>query len=218
MTRIEVFSDAAFAFAVTMLVVSLDAIPRNYGEFLNALNGIPAFVLSFSIIMGYWLVHRKWSQHYGLEEPVSTVLTLVIVVDILFFVYPLKMMMSCFAHFVSGGRLPTEFSIASASEATGLVIAFGVGSLVLSFAFAGLYLRALQLREELKLSSFEFQRTQEQLVIWAVICGSIILSLLVALILDPEIGYIGGYGLCLPLVLIPAVKIYFKKLGPEQRT
>ena len=66
MTRIEVFSDAAFAFAVTMLVISLSAIPRNYVEFVEAMKGIPTFILSFSMIMAYWLAHRKWSQQFGL--------------------------------------------------------------------------------------------------------------------------------------------------------
>ena len=59
MTRIEVFSDAAFAFAVTMLVISIDSIPKNYIEFVEAMKGIPTFILSVSMIMGFWLAHRR---------------------------------------------------------------------------------------------------------------------------------------------------------------
>lgn len=36
MTRLEVFSDTAFAFAMTMLVVSVGAIPHNYSELILA--------------------------------------------------------------------------------------------------------------------------------------------------------------------------------------
>ena len=32
MTRMETFCDAAFAFAMTMLVISIDRIPRDYME------------------------------------------------------------------------------------------------------------------------------------------------------------------------------------------
>ena len=41
MTRIEVFVDAAFAFAVTMLVISFDAMPTSYGEMIQAVKNIP---------------------------------------------------------------------------------------------------------------------------------------------------------------------------------
>jgi uncharacterized membrane protein len=47
MTRIETFTDAAFAFAVTMLVVSVDAIPADMTELFRAMRGVPAFALSF---------------------------------------------------------------------------------------------------------------------------------------------------------------------------
>ena len=46
MTRTEVFLDAAFAFAVTMLVISFDAIPSSYEEVVLAIKGIPAFILA----------------------------------------------------------------------------------------------------------------------------------------------------------------------------
>lgn len=36
MTRIEVFSDAAFAFSVTMLVISLSTIPQSYSELFGS--------------------------------------------------------------------------------------------------------------------------------------------------------------------------------------
>ena len=44
MTRIEVFVDAAFAFAVTMLMISFDAIPTSFPEMMAAAKGIPAFM------------------------------------------------------------------------------------------------------------------------------------------------------------------------------
>jgi hypothetical protein len=216
MTRIEVFSDAAFAFAVTLLVISSDGIPRDYGEFMEAMSGIPTFVFSFSVIMGYWLVHRNWSQVYGLEEPVSTILTLVIVVDIMIFVYPLKMIMSLFSYFISRGRLQTEFSIASTSEVTGLVIAFSCGLLVLGLAFEGLYWRAMSLRHQLKLNDYEVLRTREQMVIWAIVSGSTALALILALLLDSVHGYRGAYMLFLPPLLIPLVKLYHRQLVKRQ--
>ena len=39
MTRLEAFVDAAFAFAVTLLVISLDAIPNSIPALLEAMKG-----------------------------------------------------------------------------------------------------------------------------------------------------------------------------------
>jgi uncharacterized membrane protein len=92
MTRLETFVDAAFAFATTMLVISVGTIPGNYQELILALKGVPAFLASFSIVMLFWLSHRQWSQRYGMTDTVSTFLSLGKVFVILVYVYPLKLM------------------------------------------------------------------------------------------------------------------------------
>ncbi|MEE4295112.1 MAG: TMEM175 family protein [Wenzhouxiangella sp.] len=51
MTRLETFTDAAFAFAVTLLAVSIDEIPNDYESLLLALKGTPAFAASFALLL-----------------------------------------------------------------------------------------------------------------------------------------------------------------------
>ncbi|MGB5510903.1 MAG: TMEM175 family protein, partial [Woeseiaceae bacterium] len=67
-TRLDTFVDAAFAFVLTLLVISFDAIPSNYPEMLAAVRRIPGFAASFAILMMFWLQHRLWSRRYGLEN------------------------------------------------------------------------------------------------------------------------------------------------------
>ena len=50
MTRLETFIDAAFAFAMTMVVISVNEVPRDYGELVTALEGVPAFAAGFALI------------------------------------------------------------------------------------------------------------------------------------------------------------------------
>jgi len=44
-TRLEGFVDASFAFAVTLLVISIGHVPGSVAEMLHALRGLPAFAL-----------------------------------------------------------------------------------------------------------------------------------------------------------------------------
>ena len=48
MTRIETFVDAAFAFAFTMLVISIDEIPRSPAELIELSRDIPSFAVSYT--------------------------------------------------------------------------------------------------------------------------------------------------------------------------
>ena len=75
MTRLETLTDAAFAFAITMLVISVGKIPSNVEELINALKAIPAFLFAFSIIALFWSSHRNWSRYYGIEDIISRMIT-----------------------------------------------------------------------------------------------------------------------------------------------
>ena len=45
-TRLDTFIDAAFAFVLTLLVISFDQIPSNYDEMMVAIKRIPGFSLA----------------------------------------------------------------------------------------------------------------------------------------------------------------------------
>jgi len=50
-TRLDTFIDAAFAFVLTLLIISFDEIPSTYPELMLAVKRIPAFAFSFMIVM-----------------------------------------------------------------------------------------------------------------------------------------------------------------------
>ena len=63
MTRLETFADAAFAFAVTLLVVGGgDFIPATFDEMIQAMKQVPAFAASFANIMLFWYAHCENPQ------------------------------------------------------------------------------------------------------------------------------------------------------------
>lgn len=211
MTRIEIFSDAAFAFAVTMLVISLSDIPRNYAELQDAIKGIPAFIISFSVIMSFWLAHRRWSSRYGLDDVLTTGLILILISEVLVYVYPLKLMISFLLSVSSGGFFPSAFEITSAEEMTGLVIFFGLGVFSLTLVLALLYLRAYSQRENLLLTKFELLTTKFEIYMNSSVALVALLSAAFALMMPAAIAVYGGFVFTLIPVVSAFIGIHFGK-------
>src|SRR5256714_4318368 len=54
MTRLETFIDAAFAFAISMLVIAAQQIPDNIQALLAAFKNVPTFICSIAVLGIYW--------------------------------------------------------------------------------------------------------------------------------------------------------------------
>ncbi|HSD69731.1 MAG TPA: TMEM175 family protein, partial [Woeseiaceae bacterium] len=128
MTRLETFTDAAFAFAVTLLVIGgSDSVPANFDEMLLALNQVPAFAASFANIMLFWYAHHIWSRRFGLEDTISILLSLLLIFVILIYVYPLKAIYSGAIEFFSNGYFTSYFGLRSLADLRDLFVIFGLG-------------------------------------------------------------------------------------------
>src|SRR3979409_1885288 len=62
MTRLETFIDAAFAFAISMLVIAAQQIPDNIQALLEAFKNVPTFVCSIAVLGIFWRGHWLWSR------------------------------------------------------------------------------------------------------------------------------------------------------------
>lgn len=159
MTRIEVFVDAAFAFAVTMLVISIDQTPRSVQELMAISKSIPAFILSVALLAYIWHHHSIWSKRFGMEDGKTVLLSVALVMVVLVFMYPLKMMFSDLFSWITNGYLPSQYVITRYEELRFMFIFFAIGFALISFLFMTFYNHALRYKVELKLSAIEVHNT-----------------------------------------------------------
>jgi uncharacterized membrane protein len=189
-TRLEAFVDAAFAFAVTLLVIAGDSLPTSIAELEAALKQIPAYAASFALIMRFWTSHADWSRRYGLDDTASNRLSLLLVFVLLIFVYPLKMVFSSLFAVLTLGYLPTPFSIGSVAEVPLMFQTFAVGfgsmALIMMLLFNGTLKKAVAL--QLSADEVAYARFKRQ--DWALVAVFSLLSLLLAVLIPatPQSG------------------------------
>ena len=210
MTRLETFTDAAFAFAVTLLVISVDDVPRSYPEFIEALKQIPAFIGCFAQLMLFWWGHHTWSRRYGLEDGWSMLLSLSLVAAVLIYIYPLRAILSAFFANASGNFLPVPFEL-EISQIGNLFVIFGAGFSTLAGLLVGLYLIALRRADNLCLNHREIAQTRGDAIGWGLVLITGLVSTLLALLLPDEFKPLAGFVYWSVIVTMPAFGIWFRK-------
>ncbi|MFC3092744.1 DUF1211 domain-containing protein [Alteromonas sediminis] len=170
MTRIEIFVAAAFAFAITMLIISLDDMPRNMDEFKMAIRNIPSFLMSSALIIYVWHIHANWSRHYGLEDRMTVFLSSVLICIVLIFMYPLRLMMQGLFFIVSDGYFPLGIELDGYDNLRMMFLFYAIGFLALTVNFWALYAYARHLRVKLALSELELKYTRENEISWLLNC------------------------------------------------
>src|SRR5512140_1630399 len=182
MTRLETFIDAAFAFAISMLVIAAQQIPDNIQSLLAAFRNVPTFVSSIAVLGIFWRGHWLWSRRYGLEDGASILISWAMIVTILIFIYPLKAIFGAMWYLLSSGEIGQPFSLhTTESQARTIFAIYALGLIAISAEILLLYLRAWQLREPLRLNAREKVMTRGELTGWSIPVSVGIVSLIFAL-------------------------------------
>ncbi len=161
-SRVEGFTDAVFAFAVTLLVVALE-VPHTYNGLLDVLRGFPAFVICFALLMTFWNAHFRFHRRYGFENPFTRVMTMAILVLVLFFVYPLKFLFTMVTVNLFGLELTNAPHLESLEQGIMLYVIYGLGFAGVWSLYAALYVYALKKRKVLELTEPEIVMTKAAL-------------------------------------------------------
>ncbi len=208
-TRLEGFSDGVFAFAVTLLVVSLE-VPRTFDQLLETMRGFVAFAICFLLLLFVWYGHYTFFRRYGLQTTAIAVLNGILLFLVLFYVYPLKFLFTLVVDQLMGRGETVALASGSVAPRIGpdqaplLLTIYGAGYLAISLTFALLYAYAYRARASLGLDRAETLATWAGIERYLLMGGVGVLSILVALLGGPDHTTLAGFTyLLLWLVLTP---------------
>jgi len=207
-SRIEGLSDAVFAFAITLLVVSLE-VPKTFSELAETMHGFGAFLVSFMLLFFVWFNQYKFFRRYGLQDTITILLNAALLFVVLFYVYPLKFLFSFLIDLFTGGqgevRLPNgnvTVMIENKEQMSSLMIIFDLGYLAVFGVFVLLFWHAYRKRNVLELNELERFDTRESIQECALNCGIALLSLIIVIVGGAGRASLGGIAYMLTPVVM----------------
>jgi uncharacterized membrane protein len=143
-SRVEGFSDAVFAFALTLLVVSLE-VPRSFAELVETMEGFLAFAVCFAFIVWVWYEHYLFFRRFGLEDSVTITFNALLLFVVLFYVYPLKFLFTGLVRLWTGLG-PERAGVETFTDGRRLLVVYGIGFVAVFGGLALLYVHAWRRR------------------------------------------------------------------------
>jgi hypothetical protein len=190
-TRLEAFSDAVFAFALTLLVVSLE-VPKSYEELMHLVRGFLPFACCFALLIWIWYEHSAFFSRYGLHDRVTTTLNAMLLFVVLFYVYPLKYLFNLtFANWIP--ELRHAGAPASIDELVTLFVIYDLGFMAVFVVFSLLYYRAWRLRGTLNLTPLEARDARGQIGTQLVSVGVGLVSMIWAVLAPGNLKAFAGF-------------------------
>ena len=165
-TRVEAFTDAAFALGITLIVLS-SSVPNTFSDLWVSIRDIIPFGLCVVLVMVIWYQHYLYFLKYGLQDRVVITLNTILIFLILVYVYPLKFL-TRFLYELVVAIIGQDFTIlqqmfgpeGGADDVKYLMLLYGMGAALIFFLLAFMHRYALKKKTDLELNSYEIFVTQ----------------------------------------------------------
>ena len=194
-SRLEAFSDAVFAFALTLLVVSLE-VPKTFSELGRVMRGFIPFAICFAMLLQVWYDQVRFFRRYGLQDSYTVFLNSILLFTVLFYVYPLKFLFTLVTGQFStavGSTTVTVGDMISQSQVPYLMVIYGLGFAAVSAILGLMYLHAYRMRTALDLNQIETLDTKFNLIDHIALATIGLLSAIIALLLPPKLSGAAGW-------------------------
>jgi uncharacterized membrane protein len=191
--RLETFSDAVFAFALTLIVLSIE-VPKSFDELFEMLKGTLSFAACFTVLFQIWNYQNVYFRRFGLNDRVTLVLNGILLFVILVYVYPMKflalVLFGSGKYVHDGHTLPM---ISSYHQTLSLMLLYGAGYTIIYLLFYLMYLNARSKAVHLELTPKEIFETNTVAGINLLSVMTGILAMAVALILPERLCGLSGF-------------------------
>ena len=197
--RIESFSDAVFAFSISLLIMSLEG-PQTFKELMTIVEGFLPFLATVVLVILFWNQQNRYFRHYGFNDSLIAWLNVMLLVVVLFYVYPLKFLFSLLLSMVTHANYFPKAGnehILELRDFPTLVMIYSIGYAVIWLLFFLMYETAWYRRKKIELNHYELTDTKKELrgAFFNFCVGAA--SFIFAAFGDPKAG-----GMC--FILIPA--------------
>lgn len=170
-SRLDNFTDAAFAFAVSLLVIGGAGAPVNFNQLTGALGDIPAFAFGFAVVAMFWAGHVRWRRLRGDGDALSMLLTLLLIFLTLIYIQPLRGMAAAVGLWFTGRGGGFGGSL------TGLFAVYGTGFVAMALTMAALF---RDIARKPGLSAQDRIVARGEKIIWLILAITGIASILVS--------------------------------------
>lgn len=211
--RIETFSDAVFAFSLTLVIVSLE-VPKSFDQLYETMKGTVSFAICFMILFMIWNQQNLFFRRYGLRDPFTMFLNACLLFMVLIYAYPLKflffLIFSNHMYMANGQAHPMIYD----SQQPTLMMIYGVGFSIIYFLFFLMYWHAGRNAKALGLNKRELYMTYTCLGDNFIMLLIGLIAIATAYILPPAIaGNSGMVYISIPL----ALTIWYSYRGRGER-
>ncbi len=188
-SRIESFSDSVFAFAITLVIVSLE-VPKSFAQMRDVMQGFIGFAACFSLMLWIWYEHYIFFRRYGLSDKKIIVLNAALLFVVLFYSFPLKFVFGfLFSRFLGLEQIQSL----TLSESKQMMYFFNAGFLAVEGIFFMFYRHAWSLRVDLELTDIEIFDTKTAFIARSASIGVGVLSTLIILSGGDQWTAVGGF-------------------------
>ena len=209
--RLENFSDAVFALAITLLLISTSA-PSNFDQIKKFVWELIPFCACMVLIVLIWHEHFVFYYRYGFRNTKVVVLNTLFLIIVMFYVYPLKflcklLLLYPLALAFNQENILIELSqMAKPADTAQLMTIYGIGAASIFLVLMLMYRYALKNSHLLQLNKIEAFDTHASMTSNLLMATVPLLSVVIAFLFrnSPWAGLISGvtYFLYMPIMFI----------------
>jgi uncharacterized membrane protein len=218
--RMENFSDAVFALAITLLLISTSP-PTNFDQIKRFVWEIIPFGLCISFIILIWHEHFTFFFRYGLRNSRVLVLNSIFLIIVLFYVYPLKFLTKLIllpiAVLFGQEKLSEEMlGMIRGEDMADLMIIYGLGAFAVFIVLMLMYRYAHRQADELELNELERFDTLTKIKMNRLMAIIPLISVVIAIIFHSYwlVGMVAGF---VYFLYTPVMFVFGKRTDKARR-